>query len=925
MKHVFYLLLLSLAVSVQAAVWDYNTSDAMPVHWNSVKIAADPATPTPDKQTSLKVNSRYNMEDLQFPPFIVYRLPGKSIKAGDTVNLSFYAKASRPQTVALRITEDAPASSHYSETKQLKLTGDWQKFELTLLVNTAGAPQINIPRILFTEYRANDDIYLGPLCAQIIPGNAESAAAAKAATTAAVNVTEPGNWRIIDNTDLVIKPGSALDFTNITTRREAGSLGRLTVNDEGLAVFEKAPGRAARFMSIQLIPQALPGMSKEDIENYAALAARQGYNMVRFHFLDQILQNTMRSPALKNPQGRYILPETAEQIGFDPVILDKFDYLVYQLKRNGIYLNMDAMTTYIGYDNGQNGTPSSKGSYTTKVQMFINPMFRDNWRAGVTKLFTHVNPYTKQSLLTDPALAIVSYLNEQEILSEYRDYSVEFKPAWVAYLKQRFDNDYAKLYAAWQGKAGDVELKADGKFEDVPGITHQVASGKSPAGLMMSEFIGQMEYEMTEFYLKTLDEMGYRGLSTNWNMRTRLVSVPARSLLPAVSMNCYHAHPEGGYNQPGTKVSQQNTLTSGGNSFKSMAVARFLDRPFFCTEFGLVFWNQFRHEQGLLFGAGAALQGWNALNCHAGQVQFAGSRLQPFDVGFDPVIRAAETVTALCYLRGDVAEAKNSVEIPLTYDFIFGGRALFGLSDELSKLWPICKVGIIYQKPKANIKPVLTVYPDGIAKLGGSDMFTSVENSLSTANLSQVVAKLRELKALGETNRSNPAKGIFESDTGEIYLDTNQGLLAVNTPRLAGVIVKKDQSYTAGALTVQSCNVPASVTVASLDSDATLKTGKHLLLVFSTDALNNNMKFRDANREVLDNLGGKPLLLRTGKLELTLDRAQVAQKATLYSLKLNGERMDQIPVVVESGKLKITIDTNALPGGPTPFFELLVE
>jgi len=925
MKQCFYLLLLSLAATVQAVVWDYSGADAMPVNWNSVRIAADPATPTPDRQMSLKVNSQYNIEDLQFPPFLVYRLPGKSIKAGDTVKLSFYAKVSRPQTVALRITEDAPASSHYSETKQLKLTNDWQKIELTLLVNTAGAPQINCPRLLLTEYRANDDIHLGPLTADIIPGSADTVAAAQAATQAAVNVSEPGDWRIIDNTDLVIKPGSALDFTDITTRQEAGSLGRLTVNDEGLAVFEKAPGQAARFLSIQLMPQALPGMSKEDIENYAILAARQGYNMVRFHFLDQILQNTMRCPALKNPQGRYPLPETAEAIEFDPAILDKFDYLVYQLKKHGIYLNMDAMTTYIGYDNGQNGTPSSKGSYTTKVQMFINPMFRNNWKAGVTKLFTHVNPYTKQPLLTDPALAIVSYLNEQEILSEYRDYSVEFKPAWVAYLKQRFDNDYAKLYAAWQGKAGDVELKADGGFEDVPGITHKVASGKSPAGLMMSEFIGQMEYEMTEFYLKALDEMGYRGLSTNWNMRTRLVSVPARSLLPAVSMNCYHAHPEGGYNQPGTKVSQQNTLNSGGNSFKNMAVARFLDRPFFCTEFGLVFWNQYRHEQGLLFGAGAALQGWNAVNCHAGQVQFAGSRLQPFDVGFDPVIRASETVTALCYLRGDVAEAKNSVEIPLSYDFIFGGRALFGLSDELSKLWPVCKVGIIYQKPKAKINPVLTVYPDDVAKLGGSDMFTSVENSLSSANLSQVVAKLRDLKAIGEANRSNPAKGIFESDTNQVYLDTNQGTLAVNTPRLAGLILKNGQSCAAGALAVQTCDVPASVTVASLDANATLQESKRLLLVFNTDALNNNMKFRDDRREVLDQLGGKPILLRTGKLELTLDRAQTPQKATLYSLKLNGERMDQIPVVTENGKLKITIDTQTLPGGPTPFFELLVE
>ena len=439
----------------------------------------------------------------------------------------------------------------------------------------------------------------------------------------------------------------------------------------------------------------------------------------------------------------------------------------------------------------------------------------------------------------------------------------------------------------------------------------------------MVECVGAMEQEMTDFFLETIREIGYPGLVTNWNMRTHIVSVPARAKLPAISMNGYHAHPQKGFYTRGTEVNPASSVRSVGTSFKHQAVARFIDRPFFNTEFGFCFWNPYRHEQGLVFGAGAALQGWSSITCHSEQVTKHGRHMVPFAAGSDPVIRAAEAVEALAFLRGDVKTSNHLVEIPLDDAFIFqGGRALRGISDQLSRLWVLTGVGISYGPKRADVRPDLVVYPGRTSRLGGSDLFTSVENSVSTDQLAPVVQELRNKGILNRQNRTDLKRGIYQSDTGEIVLSTT-GELTVIAPRLVGVTVKKDRKIHLGPVTLESCSIPAAFTVASLQKEKSIQESGRLLLILATDAINNNMQFKDSGRKTLENIGTLPVLLRTGKLSLSL-RNVTPGVPRLYALALNGERQEEIPVERESGLLKITIDTAKLRE-PTPFFELVFE
>lgn len=72
------------------------------------------------------------------------------------------------------------------------------------------------------------------------------------------------------------------------------------------------------------------------------------------------------------------------------------------------------------------------------------------------------------------------------------------------------------------------------------------------------------------------------------------------------------------------------------------------------------------------------------------------------------------------------------------------------------------------------------------------------------------------------------------------------------------------------------------------------------------------------------NFGGAPILLETGKLDVSLKNV-FGKKMKCYALAYSGERREEIPVTVRDGKLSIRIDTAKLANGPTPFFELVAE
>jgi hypothetical protein len=176
-----------------------------------------------------------------------------------------------------------------------------------------------------------------------------------------------------------------------------------------------------------------------DAEKIAARMAKFGINCVRFHHMDTSIA----------PDG--ILQKDRRTL--DPESLDRLDYFVAELKKKGIYTNLNL---HVG--NRYPGMPKWEGapSYFKGVDNFYPPMIEQQ-RDFARALLTHVNPYTKTSYANEPAVAFIEINNENGFVMEWNNgsfddmpdpYAAELRRQWNEWLRKKYGTD-AKLRETW--------------------------------------------------------------------------------------------------------------------------------------------------------------------------------------------------------------------------------------------------------------------------------------------------------------------------------------------------------------------------------------------------------------------------------------------------------------------------------------------
>ena len=167
--------------------------------------------------------------------------------------------------------------------------------------------------------------------------------------------------------------------------------------------------------------------------------AKFGVNAVRFHHMDM----------QKAPGGIF----AADGRTLDPDQLDRLDYLIAQLKENGIYadLNLHVSRTYPGMPTWAGGPTYDKG-----VDQFIPEMIE--WQRGYARdLLTHTNPYTHSQYAGEPAVALVEINNENALLQDWwggrlddmpAAYAAELERQWNRWLTAKYP-DFTALKQAW--------------------------------------------------------------------------------------------------------------------------------------------------------------------------------------------------------------------------------------------------------------------------------------------------------------------------------------------------------------------------------------------------------------------------------------------------------------------------------------------
>jgi len=732
-----------------------------------------------------------------------------------------------------------------------------------------------------------------------------------------VRIMPSVDWRPVDMTSPWPQKGSALDLSRFVGHAPAGAFGRVIRTPEGHLAFALRPKERVRFFGCSMSPEWAfiwrPLTTEAEIEAYAEHVRLQGYNMLRPHFLNNALTTDVK-----------------EDLELNPDILDRFDYLVKCLKDRGIYLYLDAMTSGKGYTK-RAAWSDEPGPVSLGKSLYVDPASRAHWEAGVRKLLTHLNPYTGTRLVDDPVLAVVLCYNEQEI-NAWGGAPAVLEGPWREYLRQKYLTIEA-LKAAWKDEKGQPLTEAT-SFETIPLFSSVSLWEENQRGLDVESFITGLETEMAAWYVKTLRAMGYQGLITNFDYLKGLRHAVSRNLLDVVSMHGYHDHPDMTGGNP-VGMTQTSSLADALNWLRGMASTRFSDRPFLITEYGQVFWNRYRYEEGLAVGAYSALQDFDCLMAHAEpvpNVHRIGSRIASWDVGLDPVARASQVVSQFLFSRGDAAPAPHHVTLQIQPEELFTPKAIHGgVPDEQSRLALVTGFGVSYTGNKApsGIRPRR---PDALLRISGvSQVFANNAYSNLVAGpvgTFRTMEFLNELKAKGllpADNRTDIARSLYESETGELLLDAPAHLMTVRTPRLEGVSFEQLADPLAlGALMVVSSTVPACVTAIALD-DAKLYESKRVLLVYATDALNSGMTFEDAGRRILRDLGEEPAqtLMRTGVLAARL-ATRNADRLKVWALGMDGTRKEALPVRVREGVLELTLDTTTL-GSVTPFFEITEE
>ena len=716
-------------------------------------------------------------------------------------------------------------------------------------------------------------------------------------------------WKAVDTSDMGIQPGSALDMSSLVNHQPAGRYGRVIINSEGKLEFASRPGKAIRFFCCDLNMRCILEYrfkEKKDTEKLAEMIRLQGYNMVRLVGV-----------------ADYLVHLSGKDQEFSPVALEQLDWLIYNLKKNGIYVYLDIVSFYRAFHKYTAYTGKEKYKLHIKWRMLFDEAARQHWFRGFSKLMLHKNRYTGLKIAEDPVIAVVLFYNEQGIRLKAGENLAYFLPAWRRWLKGK----YKTISALKKARA----VKAAG-FDDVPMFSiHQLE--KAPPSLQkdIALFMMDVHNELYQWYLRKAREIGYKGIVTQYDWLHKLINQVIRSKVEAVSMHGYHSHPE--YRKK-ISVPQTSSISAGGKYFCEIAGTRYNGKPFMVTEYGDVFWNKYRYEEGLLFGAYASLQDFDLLGVYSHPVADKVKRfiycdpkvdcIFPFQVGSDPVGRASQVVTGFAFARGDIATAKNSINVVLSEaDVIKRDNSIRALDINQMRLALVSKIGISYSKQIANKKSFVNVRPEKFTKVDEKKWVAHVNDSeKSTKSVDDWIKVLKNKNNLQAGNKTCAGDGTYQSDTGQIFLVGKNNFLAAISPTFEGACIDVSlvkEPVRLGNVTIKRISVSGSICVIALDNKK-LAESKRVLIVYATDALNSGMSFVSDKRTTLVDYGHLPVLMRTGGFDIELQNRNAV--AGLWALGLNGKRKDKLTFRQDGESLNIEVDTSKLPSGPTPFFEI---
>ena len=722
--------------------------------------------------------------------------------------------------------------------------------------------------------------------------------------------SELRNWSALQDKSLEVAAGSALDFSQLVEAGPAGRFGWARALPDGHIGFESRSGTQRFFSgSFQFAPGNGGFPTRDEARRIVTQLVRTGYNAVRLQCVEQQLMS-----------GRQ------QDFDFDPEQLDRFQFLLAEFKKQGVYVAIDI--AYI--DNGAYGGVFPHRWVRTEHQfrrdLLVNDEGRAHWKRLLQAMLGQRNPHTGTVPLQDPALLCLIFSNEGGLVEMAFRAGGGWKSGLPTVYAEPFRTWLLRRYgteAAWR-KAWGAEAASDESLSVRVNLPERLrTTGARQRDFM--RFVVELEQDTYRWQAEYARSLGYRGLTTSYNNWAWLHSDITRSVLSVVDQHAYHAHPTG-FVDPGAYVPPESSVPGAAAYLRELFASRQWGRPFTVTEYGHAFWNGFRREASALVPAYAALQDWDLLT------QFSENSLQlslqepqpgrrsaifPFTISTDPVRRTGERLAALLFARGDVAPARRRLEYRVDAEAALAANGAWSqLDPAASKLGLISAVGLGFGKGSSPGRQVVDALDEFMDDKAGT-----AYRLMSAFAGSGLQRRLRSAGWLDADTVAAIERGRFISDTGELDLDTRAGRFAIETPRTLALLASTAPDAI-GALALVRLSVPALVAASSLDGRSLVQSRRILLFLIS-DATNTGIEFQDDARTRLSKLGKLPVRVQPAQVQFRLALSTASEAWKLHALSQDGRRVQSLPLQTDTGAVLCDIDTGTLSNGPCLMFELV--
>jgi hypothetical protein len=413
----------------------------------------------------------------------------------------------------------------------------------------------------------------------------------------------------------------------------AGRHGFMKTGSDGHFYFDD--GTRARFFGINLqAAQTVP--THREAELLAERLSQLGFNLVRLHHLDA----PFTYPNLFDSRFN-------DTQHLSPQALDRLDYFIAKLKERGIYVYLDLLVSrrFKGGDGVAEYKNLSRGA---KAVSQFNPRIIELQKKFARDLLTHLNPYTGNRLVDEPAIVLSEIVNESSLLrlaQEIRDipqyYLDELKQLWIDYLRQKgVPNPEAQ---------GDRYLA----FSD-PDVQIFYAT-------LQADFFSDM-YAFLKSIGVRYPIAGSNFALDGWDLETN-------AGLDFIDRHAYWDPPQGTlgnlakfHNTLITKEIEPKIFNKNSrriNPLVNLSRLRVRNKPFVVSEWNIDWPNEYRAAGPLLMASYANLQDWDAIIQFNYEGNLSPGKIEGnFDISTKPEILFELATAARLFHRGDVSPAR---------------------------------------------------------------------------------------------------------------------------------------------------------------------------------------------------------------------------------------------------------------------------